>query len=305
MVSWNTRDLLARCLERLTGDERVETWVVDNGSTDGSAALVRERFPAVRLIASEENLGFGAAVNRVAAQTSSPWLLIANADATPRPGALDALLAAGDRDPGAGALAPRLLRPDGSTQHSVWAFPSVPLALAFNLGLLRGALGERLVAPGAWDPERERRVPWAVGAFLLVRRQAWDAAGGFDPEQWMYAEDVELGWRLRAAGWATRYVPAAEVEHGDGAATAQAWGEGVTERWQRSTYAWMLRRRGAARTRAVAALNVAGAGVRAALLAPVARVAGGRWAHARAHWAWWARVHRTGLEPRRRLSRHR
>jgi N-acetylglucosaminyl-diphospho-decaprenol L-rhamnosyltransferase len=305
VVSWNTRELLARGLERLAGDARVETWVVDNASTDGSAEMVRARFPDVRLIASEENLGFGAAVSRVAAQTSAPWLLIANADAAPRPGALDALLAAGERDPGAGALAPRLLLPDGGTQHSVLPFPSVPFTLAFNLGLLRGRLGDRLVAPGAWDPGRERRVPWAIAAFLLVRRQAWDAAGGFDPEQWMYAEDLDLGWRLRAAGWATRYVPAAEVEHDEGAAAAKAWGEAATERRQRSTYAWMLRRRGAVRTRAVATLNVAGAGIRAALLAPLAGVAGGRWARSRAYWAWWARVHRTGLEPRRRLSVHR
>jgi N-acetylglucosaminyl-diphospho-decaprenol L-rhamnosyltransferase len=144
-----------------------------------------------------------------------------------------------------------------------------------------------------------------VGAFLLIRREAWDAAGGFDPRQWMYAEDLDLGWRLRAAGWATRYVPEAEVEHRGGASTLQAWGEEATERWQRSTYAWMLRRRGAARTRAVAALNVAGAGVRAALLAPAARVAGGRWAESRRFWTWWARVHRTGFEARRELAEHR
>lgn len=306
VVSWNTRDLLARTLRSLAGDERVETWVVDNASGDGSAALVREEFPAVRLVASQENLGFGRAVNLVAERSASPWLLIANADAAARPGALDALLAAGDRDPGAGALAPRLLLPDGGTQHSVWAFPTVPFALLFNLGVLRLSprLGDRAVLIGAWDPGRPRRVPWAAGAFLLLRREAWEEAGGFDPRQWMYAEDLDLGWRLRATGWATRYVPEAEVDHHSGASTAQAWGDEVTERWQRSTYAWMLRRRGAARTRAVAAMNVAGAGVRAALLAPIAGVAGGRWAESRRYWTWWASVHRAGLEARRTLADH-
>ena len=182
----------------------------------------------------------------------------------------------------------------------------MPFTLLLNLGVLRinARLADRSLLFGAWDPGRPRRVPWAVGAFLLVRREAWSAAGGFDPRQWMYAEDLDLGWRLRAAGWATRYVPEAEVDHHSGASVHQAWDDDV-ERWQRSTYAWMLRRRGVARTRAVAALNVAGASARAAVRAPMASVAGGRWAESRRYWAWWARVHRSGLEARRALAERR
>src|SRR4051794_11473448 len=297
VVSWNTRELLARCLRSLDGIEDV--WVVDNASADGSAEMVRAEFPDVRLVASERNLGFGAAVNRVAAQTRSEWLLIANADVALEPGALGALLAAAGADPGAGALAPRLVLPDGSTQHSVFSFPTVPFTTAFNLGLARvvPGLGDRLALIGHWDAERARRVPWAVGALLLVRRAAWDAAGGFDERQWMYAEDLDLGWRLHGAGWATRYVPEARVLHESAAATAQAWGEERTARWQRMTYEWMVLRRGRLRTRATALINVVGAGARYAALTPLARRAPERWAWRRSVWRRWATLHARALRP--------
>ena len=267
VVSWNTRDLLARCLDALKPDVDaglVAVHVVDNGSFDGSRALVRERFGWAVLHEPAENLGYGRAVNLVAAATRSPWLLAANADTAPEPGALRALVDAGAADPRAGALSPRLVLPDGSTQHSVHPFPTLPFLAAFNAGLL-GPFGDRFCLEGAWDPDRARRVPWAVAAFLLLRRAAFRDAGGFDPDQWMYAEDLDLGWRLREAGWHTRHVPAAVVRHASGASTAQAWGEERTLRWQAETYRWLRRRRGRAYARAAYLTNLAGSRARAAL----------------------------------------
>jgi GT2 family glycosyltransferase len=264
----------------------VETWVVDNASTDGSPEVVR---PPARLIASGVNLGFGPAVNRVAEQAGDwDWLVVANADTAPEPGALDALLAAGGADPRAGALAPRLIRPDGTTQHSAYPFWSPAFALRFNAGRYSRRWAEAQCLEGAWDPDRPRRVPWAVGAFLLVRRQAWDEAGGFDPAQWLYAEDLDLGWRLAAAGWATRYVPEARVRHEESASTAPLWGEERVDRWMAATYEWLHRRRGRARAGAVAALNVTGALARSAL----ARDPWRRRVERR-----WARLHAAGLTP--------
>src|SRR5205823_4783893 len=155
---WNTRDLLVRCLDSFAPDVdagRVELWVVDNASSDGSADLVREGFAWAGLVASEENLGFGRAVNLVAARTDSDWIAAANADVAVRPGAIEALLDAGARDPRAGALAPRLIVPDGRTQHSVFAFPTIPYSLAVALGLYRLSprIGDRLAVPGHWDSE--------------------------------------------------------------------------------------------------------------------------------------------------------
>lgn len=300
VVSWNTRDLLERCLRSLTPETDagvLEVWVVDNASTDGSADLVRNEFPWVNLVASDENLGFGRAVNLVASRTATPWLGIANADIRLHAGAIRELLAAAERDPGAGALAPRLVLPDGTTQHSVFAFPSPRVALAVAAGAARRPrVGDRLLLPGAWDATRERRVPWAVAAFLLVRREAWEAAGGFDEDQWMYAEDLDLGWRLARAGYPTRYVPGAVADHEHEASTSQAWGGERALRWQRNSYAWMLRRRGWVLTRTIAGIEFANATVRWAGAAALARIRSGSWPRRRDRWRWWMRMHRTGLE---------
>ena len=309
VVSWNTRELLDRCLRALRPDAdagRAEVWVVDNASSDGSAAMVRERHGWARLVEPGENLGYGRAVNLVAERTASPWLAASNADVALRPGALARLVAAGDADPAAGAVAPRLVLPDGTTQHSVWAFPTVPITAAENVGsrLLGRALSERLDLRGAWDPDRAGRVPWAIGAFLLVRRTAWDEVGGFDAGQWMSAEDLDLGWRLREAGWATRYEPAAVADHEESAATATVWGDDLPLHWQRCAYAWMLRRRGRARTATVGVLNMAGAGGRLAAYAALSPLR----PHLRGRLrplAKWTAVHAYGLAPRRVLARYR
>jgi GT2 family glycosyltransferase len=289
VVSWNTRDLLRECLRSLVGEPLAEVWVVDNASSDGSAAMVRDEFPSVGLVALDANVGFGPAVNLVAAQTAAPWIAPANADIEVRPGALEALVDAGERHPRAGVLAPQLELTSGETQHSVYAFPTIPFSARFNLGFHR-RVGDRLCLEGFWDPSRERDVDWAIGAFLVVRRAAWDAVGGFDEGQWMYAEDLDLGWRVARAGYTTRYVPSARVRHHASAATAQAWGDERTLRWLRSTYAWMLRRRGLVRTRITAAINVAGAYAR------------GR----NPYFRMWGGLHRrAGFAPRRELEGHR
>lgn len=292
VVSWNTRAALGRCLDALAPEVqagRAAVWVVDNGSRDGSPALVRDAYAWATLVERPDNPGFGAAVNLVAslAPPETRWIAPANADTALEPGALDALLAAGERDPTAGILAPRLVAPDGTTQHSVGPFPTLGFTLRFNLGLGR-RVGRGWAArhglEGRWDVEREGRVPWAVGAFLLIRREAWDAVGGFDPAQWLYAEDLDLGWRLAQAGWGTRYVPGARVRHEHEAATRQAFGDARAERWTAATYAWMERRWGVPRTRAIALVNVVGALARRALrITPVGVHSG------------WARRHAVGL----------
>jgi N-acetylglucosaminyl-diphospho-decaprenol L-rhamnosyltransferase len=310
VVSWNTRDLLATCLESFRPDVeagRAEVWVVDNASDDESAQLVANEYSWVKLIASTRNLGFGAAVNAVAERTSSAWVAPANADIRLEPGALKRLLEAGEGHSDAGAVAPRLIAPDGSTQHSVFPLPTVGFTLLFNLGVYRLSrrLADRWCLVGHWNPDQPRRVPWAVAAFLLVRRTAWDEVGGFDENQWMYAEDLDLGWRLQQVGWHTLYEPSARVHHVEAAATSQRWGENRAFQWQASTYAWMLRRRGGLVTRATALINMFGAAIRGVLLTPGALVRPARWGQARRN-AWMAaRGHRLGLAPRSVLEQHR
>jgi GT2 family glycosyltransferase len=263
IVSWNTCGLLAQALASLRADaERglADVWVVDNASSDGSPEMVAREFPWVSLVASGENLGFGPAVNLVAARTRSPWLAPANADIRLLDSALSALIRAGETYPRAGVVAPRLLTPTGDTQVSVYPFPTLPFTVAYVTGAARAStrLARRWYIDDGFDPEQAAAVPWAVGAFLLVRREAWDEVGGFDERQWMYAEDLDLGWRMQRAGWHTRYEPTARVMHDESAATKQAWGAERHERWHDSTYAWLRQRRGPTVAKAIAGVNVTG-----------------------------------------------
>jgi GT2 family glycosyltransferase len=309
VVSWNTRDLLDACLRSLEPDVdrgRAEVWVVDNASADGSAAVVRERHPWANLLEGA-NVGFGTAVNRVAARTATPWIAAANADVELTEGALEAMLRAGATHGTAGVIAPQLVLGDGRVQHSVHPFPTLALTILFNLGLAEAipALGDRLTIEGRWDSSRPRNVDWALGAFVLLRREAWDAVGGFDERQWMYAEDLDLAWRMRQAGWRTWFEPSALVRHAGAASTSQAWGAERTEQWIWSTYAWMLRRRGPAFVRVAAIVNMLGAAARAALLSARARRDPARFADRRAGMLEWVRLHRIGLARRATLQRHR
>lgn len=276
---------------------------MDNGSSDGSPDLVRDEFRWAHLEASRENLGFGRAVNRVAERTRTPWIAAANADVELMPGALEAMLAAGESDGSVGVVAPQLVMPGGETQHSVHPFPTVGLGIAYNLALHRliPGLGDRLCLEGSWRSDRARDVDWAHGAFLLMRRRAFEAVGGFDPRQWMYAEDLDLGWRLAHSGWRTRYEPAARVRHEVGAAAREAFGDRRTERHLHAAYAWMLRRQGALRTRAYALVNLAGAAGRWLLYMPLVRLAPGRFARPAAAAQAYLRFHRVGLRRRREL----
>jgi GT2 family glycosyltransferase len=300
VVSWNTRELLALCLESMRADAEsglAEVWVVDNASGDGSADMVAERFAWANLIRSDVNLGFGPAVNLVAERTGAEWIAASNADVELGDGALARMVAAGDAHPDAGAVAPRLILPEGETQHSVHSFPSLKLGLATNLGLaaLVPGLADRLCIEGRWDPERERAVDWAHGAFLLIRRSAFDAAGGFDPAQWMYAEDIDLSWRLRQAGFETRYEPGARVRHELSAAARKAFAEERLDRHMAEAWTWMARRQGTWAARAYAALNAAGCALRLALLAPLARFRPASYANRAALERRYLRLHRAGI----------
>jgi N-acetylglucosaminyl-diphospho-decaprenol L-rhamnosyltransferase len=290
VVTAQTREPLRRCLASLQPDVDAglaDVHVVDNASTDGTAEMVGAEFPWAHLHVSTSNLGYGPAVNLAARHGAADWIVAANSDVRVRPGALATLVRTGDAIPRAGAVSPRLVLPDGGTQHSAYPLPTVPLALAFNLGLATrvGGLADRLCLDGHWDATRRRSVPWAIAAFLAVRRRAFDQIGGFDPRQWMYAEDLDLGWRLHDAGWLTVHDPAAVVDHDGSVATRAAFGDGRRRRWQDATYACMRRRRGPVRTAAVATLNAAGAA------AHVVR-GEGRWREENRDWL---RLHLRGL----------
>lgn len=309
VVSTNLRELLASCLRSMQPESeagRAEVWVVDNASTDGSPEMVRDEFPWVKLIASGENLGYGRAVNLVAERTETPWVAPANEDIELRPGALERLLRTAEEHPGAAVVAPRLELPDGSTQHSVYAFPTLGFTIFFNLGLhrLSPRIADRLCIPDAWDSTRPREVPWAIATFMLIRRDAFAAVAGFSADQFIHSEDLDLGWRLSQAGWRARYEPRATVFHVGSAASKKAFSNAdLWARWMAASYSWMARRRSVRLAWAVAAVNVAGAAVRWAAFAALALLAPERFRRPRRVYRRWLRAHRTGLRSRRALLR--
>jgi GT2 family glycosyltransferase len=307
VISWNTRDLLAACLGSLSSDAeagRAEVWVVDNASSDGSPDMVETEFPWVKLIRSSENLGFGRAVNLVASRTRAPWVAAANSDIRLEPEALSVLIEAGARDPAAGIVAPRLVLPDGTIQPSIQPFPTLLDAALLRLRIYRLSrrIGRRLYLRAYRDPAEGGHVDWAAGAFLLIRRSAFDRIAGFDEEQWLYAEDLDLAWRLSRAGWRTRYEPRAIVRHEESAATRAVWGDALTAKWLGATYSWVARRQGMARVRWLAGFNVAMSSIEWILYSMLARVSPSpRWPEKKARARAGIGLHRLGLRRREEL----
>jgi N-acetylglucosaminyl-diphospho-decaprenol L-rhamnosyltransferase len=226
IVSWNTRDLLARCLASVLEDARelprvkVEVCVVDNASTDGSPEAVRERFPSVRLIENRENVGFARANNQAIQATTGAYVLLLNPDTELVPGALEALVRFVDGHPRAGAAGARLVHPDGTLQPSCCPSPTLSRELwrLFHLDALWPYACYRMAA---WDRERPREVDVVQGACLMLRREAVYQVGLLDEDYFIYSEEVDLCRRLRQHGWNVHWVPQAIVVHHGGQSTRQ------------------------------------------------------------------------------------
>jgi GT2 family glycosyltransferase len=224
IVNYNTREHLRACLASIGPGAARAVVVVDNASTDGSAAMVREQFPWVALHANEHNPGYGAALNQAVASCDAPYVLLLNSDTLLAPDTVARLTSYLDAHPRAAIAGPRLANPDGTLQASCYHFPT-PLQLlleestigrrARHVPLLR----ERYLR--TWSHRAARPVPWVLGAALAIRRAAFDAVGGFDEGYVMYFEEVDLCYRLAAAGWQVHFAPVTTVVHAGGASTAQ------------------------------------------------------------------------------------
>jgi GT2 family glycosyltransferase len=225
IVNWNTRGDLRRALTSVYSARiTLQVVVVDNASRDGSAEMVRESFPDVRLVEAGKNLGFARGYNRAAAEAEGRHLLILNPDTVVHAGALERLAGFLDSHREAGAAAPRLLNSDGSLQLSCRRFPT-PLAAFFRntvLGrLVPGNRYTRAYLMADWDHAEVREVDWVSGACVCIRREAWEEVGGFDEGFFMYAEDMDWCLRARGAGWRICYVPDAVITHHIGRSSDQ------------------------------------------------------------------------------------
>jgi len=229
VVTYNSRAAARRCLETAAADVRGHEWraiVVDNASRDDTVASLTG-LERTTVIANGVNAGFGAAVNQAAAAADAPLLWILNPDCVVHPGAFAALVAALDAHQDCAIAAPQLLNADGSVQASARGNPTAWTGLFGRHSLLtrlfprapqarRNLPAQDLVASGV----ESAPVDWVMGAAMLVRRDRFEAVGGFDPGYFLYWEDADLCRRLWVRGWSTRYVPGARVTHAGGGSAA-------------------------------------------------------------------------------------
>jgi N-acetylglucosaminyl-diphospho-decaprenol L-rhamnosyltransferase len=197
IVSYNTADLIGPCLSSLEACKNSchEVFVVDNASQDGSADMVRRRFPEVHLIANSINKGFAAANNQIVDQCRGDFILFLNPDTQVLPNALEKAVAYLQVNPSIGLAGAKIINPDGTIQESVsYRYPGEKYAKG-NLPLLPG------------------KIACVLGAAMIVRRAVIQAIGGFDEDFFLYGEDEDLCLRIRKAGWEIGHIREAVVIH--------------------------------------------------------------------------------------------
>jgi N-acetylglucosaminyl-diphospho-decaprenol L-rhamnosyltransferase len=237
VVSHETRDEALGCLATLPAAGADEVVLVDTGSHDDTVAAVRRAHPQVRVLALE-NVGFGRAANAGVRRTAAEVAVVCNADVRFEAGSVEVLARRLADDPSVAAAGPAVRYPDGRHQASARDVPSLRTAVGH-------AVFSRVWRANPWtrryrrtdaDPGRARDADWLSGCALAIRREAFEDVGGFDPAYFLYVEDVDLGVRLRRAGWRLRYEPDARVVHRVAAST------GRRRAWAVSTHARSLDR---------------------------------------------------------------
>lgn len=225
VVNFEAGDLLLRCVESFEKAGADDIVVVDNASGDDSVERLLAAGTSARLVRAGVNRGYGAGANLGAKEATGDVLLICNPDLVVEQGALGPLTSVLDTTPDVGAVGPQILNADGTRYPSARAFPSLSASAGHAfVGLFTERnpwtrsykqLDRELGSDGAEE------VDWVSGACVALRREAFASVGGFDEGYFMYAEDVDLCWRLRRAGWRVLYEPAATVVHIQGASTGR------------------------------------------------------------------------------------
>jgi N-acetylglucosaminyl-diphospho-decaprenol L-rhamnosyltransferase len=248
IVSWNTRDLVLNALRSLVADvdahgPEAAVYVIDNASKDGTVGAVQSAFPQVHLIASEQNLGFAWANNHVLRhigfgednRTDLPnAVYLLNSDTITQPKATRQLYDVLMSDATIGLVGAQLAYDDGSFQHSAFAFPDLrqlwveffPIPGRFIEGRFNGRYPRAL-----YDGQRPFTVDCVLGATMMLRREVVQQTGMFDPQFFMYCEEIDWAWRIHKAGWAVQCVPTAHVTHLAGQSTSQIRTQSFINLW--------------------------------------------------------------------------
>ena len=223
LVCWNNLDYLEPCLESLYGSEMHSTFdvvVVDNGSTDGSQEMLREKYPEIAIIQNDHNVGLGKASNQGIEATNGRYVLLLNNDTIVNGPSFDAMVDFLNANPQAGAAGGRLLNPDGTVQACHNDFPSLREEF-----FIASRLGEYLWEgyPSYIREDQLRSVSWLGSACLMIRRAALDEVGLLDEEYFIYGDEADLQYRLKQAGWDIYFLPQAYTIH-FGGRSMNRWG---------------------------------------------------------------------------------
>lgn len=220
IVTYNSEDEISACLDAVksgSGGLSVRLVIVDNQSSDGTVALLRERYPEAELLLPGENLGFARGVNLGAKHAEAEFVLLLNPDTVVRPDAIPKVVDFAREHPEYGFYGGRTLKVDGSLEPlSCLGVPTLWSTFLFATGLSTVASGSRLLNPesiGGWQRDTVREVGVITGCFLLVKTRIWEQLEGFDERFFMYCEDVDLAMRARKAGWKPVICPQAELVH--------------------------------------------------------------------------------------------
>lgn len=247
IVNWNTKDLLERCLHSIFSTQKKLSFkviVVDNASTDGSAEMIKKKFPTVFLIENKKNRGFAKANNQAFNFIeNSKYVLLLNSDTVLLNTTLQVMMEFMDRNPKAGIAAPALRLPDGKFQIVGASHPS--LFTAFNYFLFLYLLSPKVFKGSFIDQKKLQKIKnpikidWVAGTCMLVRKEVIDQTGGLDESYFMYAEDIEWCERIKKRGWEIYYVPSVEIIHHHGASSKT-----VSDQWLKSLISFMKQKNG-------------------------------------------------------------
>jgi GT2 family glycosyltransferase len=269
VLNWRTPEHTVRAGRALLADgipaERLV--VVDNGSGDGSVELIGRELSGCRVLALPENVGFARGNNLGARELPGRAYLFVNSDAFAHaPGSVARLLDA-TATGRAGLAVPRLLNEDLTLQPSVVPTSSPLPELVRASGLSRFVPNRLQPSLGThWDHGESRKIQAAIGAVVAVRADAWEALGGFDEREFMYAEDIDLFWRARELGFDVRFVADAEFVHLGSASAGRLWSDPArAERVARAEATMIREHLPRARATVTLGLMALGVGARAAV----------------------------------------
>ncbi len=234
IVTWNTREMIRNCLASIEKADPDHTWdviVVDNASEDQTPAMIRERFPWVRLKVNKTNLGFGRANNLVLKEVASPYVLCLNSDTLLLKETIPAFLKYMQANPKVGLAGGQLIYPDGRLQNAIAFFPTLLTELT-NKSLLQALFPKKF--PGKYHPPTlPTEVDSVIGAAMMIRMEALKSVHYFDEGYFFFLEETDLCFRLKAAGWKIVFLPHVQIVHFQGSSVRQVKPQARVE-YQRS-----------------------------------------------------------------------